>query len=66
MSENRIVAIGLLTQRDLDLLGGSFSRAFPVEDITGFEELLQKVDEADASRTSDQTSSFQGVTNDPR
>lgn len=52
MSDNRIVAVGLLTRRDLELLGGAFSRAFPLEDVPCFEELLQKVDDADASRTS--------------
>lgn len=48
MDEERIVAIGLLTRRDLDLLGPTFSRAWPVEEAPAFEELLQAIDEADS------------------
>jgi hypothetical protein len=44
---DRIVAIGLLTQRDLNLLGPTFDRAWPVEDAPDFNELLRAVDEAD-------------------
>jgi hypothetical protein len=40
----RIVAIGLLTRRDLTLLGPTFDRAWPVEEAP---ELLRAVDEAD-------------------
>ena len=43
----RIVAIGLLTQRDLNLLGPTFERAWPVEDAPAFNELLRAIDEAD-------------------
>ena len=46
MSE-RIVAIGLLTRRDLTLLGPTFDRAWPVEEAPEFDELLRAVDEAD-------------------
>jgi hypothetical protein len=46
MSE-RIVAIGLLTTRDLSLLGPTFDRAWPVEDAPHFDDLLRAVDEAD-------------------
>ena len=46
MSE-RIVAIGLLTKRDLRLLGPTFDRAWPVEEAPAFDELLQAIDEAD-------------------
>lgn len=45
--EDRIVAVGLLTQRDLNLLGPSFERAWPVEEAPSFEELLCAIDEAD-------------------
>ena len=44
---DRIVAVGLLTRRDLDLLGPTFERAWPVEDAPGFGELLRAIDEAD-------------------
>jgi hypothetical protein len=44
---DRIVAIGLLTKRDLRLLGPAFDRAWPVEDASQFETLLQAIDEAE-------------------
>jgi hypothetical protein len=44
---NRIVAVGLLTQRDLDALGSGFARAFSIDDTPCFEELLRAIDEAD-------------------
>jgi hypothetical protein len=47
----RIVAIGLLTQRDLDMLGTGFERAFPLQSNADFEDLLAKLDEVTA-RTS--------------
>jgi hypothetical protein len=47
MSENRIVAIGLLTQRELTSLGPSFDRAWPVDEGPCFSGLLQAIDEAD-------------------
>jgi hypothetical protein len=43
----RIVAIGLLTQRDLNLLGPTFERVWPVEEAPAFNELLRAIDEAD-------------------
>ena len=43
----RIVAVGLLTQRELNILGPTFDRAWPVEDGPQFEELLRAIDEAD-------------------
>jgi len=45
--QERIVAVGLLTRRDLNLLGPTFDRAWPVEDAPAFNELLRKIDEAD-------------------
>jgi hypothetical protein len=44
---DRIVAVGLLTRRDLDLLGPTFDRVWPVEDTPRFSELLKAIDEAD-------------------
>jgi hypothetical protein len=46
MSE-RIVAIGLLTRRDLNLLGPTFDRVWPVEEVPAFDELLRAIDQAD-------------------
>ena len=45
--DDRIVAIGLLTQRDLTVLGPTFDRAWPVEDAPDFNQLLRAIDEAD-------------------
>ena len=46
MSE-RIVAVGLLTNRDLKVLGPTFDRIWPVEDAPHFHQLLRAIDEAD-------------------
>ena len=59
MAEQRIVAVGLLTERDLGLLGASFDRLWPVEDTPCFAELLQAIDEADRElRRSSRTASL--------
>ena len=48
MPESRqIVAIGLLTQQDLEMLGQGFERAFPLDNRLVFEELLRAIDEAE-------------------
>lgn len=47
MDQERIIAVALLTRRDLDVLGPTFSRAWPVEEAPNFHELLQAIDEAD-------------------
>lgn len=44
---NQIVAVGLLTQRELQLLGPTFDRIWPVEEVPHFHELLRAIDEAD-------------------
>lgn len=43
----RIVAVGLLTRRDLDVLGPTFDRLWPVEEAPDFHELLRAIDEAE-------------------
>jgi hypothetical protein len=43
----RIVAIALLTQRDLNLLGPTFERAWAIEEVPQFDNLLRAIDEAD-------------------
>jgi hypothetical protein len=45
---DKIVAVGLLTQRDLQALGSGFDRAFPVEGLEGFEDLLAQLDHVEA------------------
>ena len=47
MSEERIVAVPPLTQRDLDALGQTFTRLWPVDETPAFFDLLQAIDEAD-------------------
>ena len=48
MAENdRIVAVGLLTERDLAVLGQGFRRAYPLNQGHDFDELLQAIDEAE-------------------
>lgn len=47
MSRERIVAVGLLTQREVELLGHGFSRLWPVDESPCFGDLLQRIDEAD-------------------
>jgi hypothetical protein len=43
----RIVAIGLLTEHDLGLLGTGFRRAFRIDDTPCFDELLAAIDAAE-------------------
>jgi hypothetical protein len=45
--QDRIVAVGLLTPRDLSVLGPTFDRAWPVEEVPSFSELLRAIDDAD-------------------
>ena len=47
MNKERIVAVGLLTQHDLNLLGHSFTRVWPVEETPCFEGLIKAIDEAE-------------------
>jgi hypothetical protein len=45
--KDRIVAVGLLTQHDLNVLGPTFTRVWPVEEAPLFDELIRAIDEAD-------------------
>jgi hypothetical protein len=47
-----IVAVGLLTQHELELLGKGFDRAFPIDSENVFEDLLRAIDEADLASNS--------------
>ena len=47
MTGDRIIAVGLLTEFDLNRLGDTFTRLWPVDDVPCFEELLEAIDEAD-------------------
>ena len=47
MPSERFVAVGLLTRRDLDVLGSGFRRAFPLNNTTDFTALLAQIDQAE-------------------
>lgn len=47
MQRERIVAVGLLTQQDLDQFGSTLERVWPVHEAPCFPGLLQAIDEAD-------------------
>jgi hypothetical protein len=47
LAAQRIVAVGLLTEYELHLLGTGFSRAWPVDETPCFEGLLEAIDKAD-------------------
>jgi len=47
MTRDRIVAVGLLTARDLETLGDGFDRLWPVDETPCFSQLLQAIDDAD-------------------
>lgn len=53
MTDHKIVAFGLLTERDLQALGPTFSRAWPVDDKPCFTQLLHAIDEADTAMRRD-------------
>jgi hypothetical protein len=44
---DRIIAVGLLTQHDIEVLGQGFSRLWPVDETPCFTDLLQAIDDAD-------------------
>lgn len=57
MSGERIVAVGLLRQRDIDRLGNQFTTLWPVQDTPCFGSLLDAIDQADREiRQDEQTS----------
>jgi hypothetical protein len=45
--DRHIVAVGLLTEQDLSLLGTTFTRLWPVDSAPKFDELLAAIDEAE-------------------
>ena len=47
MPRDRIIAVGLLTQHDIEVLGQGFSRLWPVDETPCFTDLLQAIDDAD-------------------
>ncbi len=53
MDHEEIVAVALLTQREVALLGPTFERIWPVEQIPQFSELLNAIDKAETELASD-------------
>ena len=47
MPKDRIIAVGLLTQQDINVLGQGFSRLWPVDETPCFTDLLQAIDDTD-------------------
>jgi hypothetical protein len=60
LTQERIVAIGLLTQSDLNALGPAFSRVWPVEQTPTFSELLRAIDQADDDLVRGRTGGLDG------
>lgn len=48
MHDDPVIAVGLLTARDLRALGAGFDRVFPLDRDDMFADLLAAIDEADA------------------
>ncbi|WP_243693907.1 hypothetical protein [Sphingomonas sp. BK235] len=44
MTSQQIVAVGLLTEEDVAVLGKGFKRLFPVPNDAAFDDLLAKLD----------------------
>ena len=65
MSAERIVAVGLLSQSDLDRLGSQFTRLWPVDETPCFSALLQAIDEADREFRRERVQSAQVAHADP-
>lgn len=54
MADDPFVAVGLLTETNIRMLGTSLRQVFPIPDDNKFEDLLKALDDAvDQSRTSE-------------
>lgn len=54
MADDPFVAVGLLTETNVRMLGTSLRQVFPIPDDNKFEDLIKALDDAvDQSRTSD-------------
>jgi hypothetical protein len=47
VGDERIVAVALVTRSELESLGPTFDRSWPVDETPCFQELLQAIDKAD-------------------
>lgn len=52
MSDDKIVAVGLLTQTNLRMLGSSLKKVIPVTDDDRFVEILRDLDEMERKNAS--------------
>lgn len=50
-SDRKVVAVGLLTEFDLSVLGQGFKRAYRIEDGQDFKDLLRAIDDAERRLT---------------
>lgn len=60
---DRIVAVGLLTESDLSVLGQGFRRLYRLDDDQGFQHLLEAIDRAEQDYQSRQSNSTMNRTN---
>lgn len=47
MTDDRFVAVALLTQRDLNVLGQGFRQSYRVHGAEGFEDLLAQLNDVE-------------------
>lgn len=50
VAEDKIIAVALLTQRDLEVIGTGLGRVFPVEEVEGFEDLLAQLEHVEPTQ----------------
>jgi hypothetical protein len=43
-----VVAVALLTERDIERYGNNLSRCYRIDDCSEFDDLLRRIDKADA------------------
>jgi len=55
VARDPVVAIALLTRREVELLGPTFTRLWPVDDTPSFADLLDAIDEADRELSQSQS-----------
>lgn len=58
MADERIIAVGLLTSSDVQRLGATFTRLWPIDQSTDFTDLLRAIDEADERLRQDTVNGF--------
>jgi len=51
LPEEKIVAVGFLTQKNVQTLGGSLKKVFPITDDARFDDLLKALDQTQHARS---------------